>query len=316
MENIKSILCFYVLFILVSTGCKDSQNVEQIPIPESPDSTGFVLIDGTKLDFIVEGKGIPCLVIGSSIYYPRTFSKVLQDHFHLYFVDMRWFAKNYSPVNLSDFRLQTIIDDIEKVRSELKLEKVIIMGHSIHGAIAYEYAKQHPDKVSHLVMIDAPNTAGNIDQEVAISDLWNTASAERKDMQSKNWKILANMTNLTPAQLEIETYCLMSPEYWYNPTYDARWLWQGMALNTDILHYLYNTIFSNYHMFKDGLRVPVPTFLAQGRYDYVYPYTLWNGYDTIHGLTIKIFDKSGHTPQLEENGLFDTELLKWINENQ
>jgi proline iminopeptidase len=316
MENIKSILCFYVLFILVSTGCKDSQNVEQIPIPESPDSTGFVLIDGTKLDFIVEGKGIPCLVIGSSIYYPRTFSKVLQDHFHLYFVDMRWFAKNYSPVNLSDFRLQTIIDDIEKVRSELKLEKVIIMGHSIHGAIAYEYAKQHPDKVSHLVMIDAPNTAGNIDQEVAISDLWNTASAERKDMQSKNWQILANMNNLTPAQLEIETYCLMSPEYWYDPTYDARWLWQGMTLNIDILHYLYNNIFSNYHMFKDGHSVPVPTFLAQGRYDYVYPYTLWNGYDTIQGLTIKIFDKSGHTPQLEENGLFDTELLKWINENQ
>jgi proline iminopeptidase len=312
----KSILCFYILFLLVSTSCKDSQDVNQNVVPETPDSTGFVEVDGTKLDFIVEGKGKPCLVIGSSIYYPRTFAKLLKDHFQLYFVDMRWFAKSYSPMNLSDFTLQTIVADIEKVRSELKLEKVIIMGHSIHGAIAFEYAKQHPDRVSHLVMIDAPNTAGTIEQEVAISDLWNTASAERKDMQRKNWQILANMKNLTPAQLEIETYCLMSPEYWYNPTYDARWLWQGMTLNIDILHYLYNNIFSNYHMFKDGRSVSVPTFLAQGRYDYVYPYTLWNGCDTIQGLKIKIFDKSGHTPQLEENGLFDTELLKWINENQ
>jgi len=316
MQNMKSILCFYILFILVLSGCKDSQNVNQNIVPETPDSTGFVEVDGTKLDFIVEGRGKPCLIIGSSIYYPRTFSQVLQDHFQLYFVDMRWFAKKYSPVNLADFTIQTIVDDIEKVRSELKLEKVILMGHSIHGAISFEYAKQHPDRVSNLVMIDAPNLAGNVDQDIAISDLWNTASAERRDMQNKNWQILANMKNLSPAELEVETYCLMSPEYWYNPTYDARWLWQGMALNTDILHYLYNTVFSNYHMFKDGLRVPVPTFLAQGKYDYVYPYTLWNGYDTIQGLTIKIFDKSGHTPQLEENVLFDTELVKWINENK
>ena len=316
MENMKSIFCFFSLLILVITACRDPQNAEHKPLPETPDSSGFVKVDGTKLDFIVEGKGKPCLVIGSSIYYPRTFAKLLQDHFQLCFIDMRWFAKSYSPMNLSDFTLQTIVADIEKVRSDLKLEKVILIGHSIHGAIAFEYAKQHPDHVSHLVMIDAPNTAGTINQEVAISDLWNTASTDRKDMQSKNWQILANMKSLTPAQLEIETYCLMSPEYWYDPTYDARWLWQGMTLNIDILHNLYNNIFSNYHMFKDGRRVPVPTFLAQGRYDYVYPYTLWNGYDTIQGLTIKIFDKRGHTPQLEENGLFDTELLKWINENQ
>ena len=312
----KSILCFFILFIFVVNGCTDSQNSDHILIPETPDLKGYVEVDGTKLDYVAEGKGMPCLVIGSSIYYPRTFAKLLRDHFQLYFVDMRWFAKSYSPMNLSEFTIQTIVADIEKVRSELKLEKVILIGHSIHGAIAFEYAKQHPDHVSHLVMIDAPNTAGTIDQKVAISDLWNTASTERKDMQSKNWQILANMKNLTPAQLEIETYCLMSPEYWYDPTYDARWLWQGMTLNIDILHYLYNTIFSNYHMLAEGRRVPVPTFLAQGRYDYVYPYTLWNGYDTIQGLTIKIFDKSGHTPQLEENGLFDTELLKWINENQ
>ncbi len=315
MKNMKSILSFYFLCILLITACKDSQMTQQITIPGTPATKGFVEVEGTKLDYVAEGKGKPCLVIGSSLYYPRTFSKLLREHFRFYFVDMRWFAKSYLPVNLNDFTRQTIVDDIEKVRSELKLEKVILIGHSIHGAIAFEYAKQHPDKVSHLVMIDAPNTAGNIDQDIAVSDLWNTASTERKDMQNNNWQILANMQNLTPEQLEIETYCLMSPEYWYNPTYDARWLWHGMTLNIDILHYLYNTVFSDYHMFADGRRVPVPTFLAQGRYDYVYPYTLWNGYDTIHGLTIKIFDKSGHTPQLEENGLFDTELLKWINEN-
>jgi proline iminopeptidase len=182
---------------------------------------GSITINGTILNYRVEGKGKPCLVIGSSIYYPRTFSKELRNHFQFYFVDMRWFAKNYFPVKLEDFTLQTIVDDIDRIITELKLERVIIMGHSIHGTIAFEYARKHPDKVSHIIMIGSPNNQSNPEQENAINELWNTASAERKEMQSKNWKILAGMKNLSPAQSEIETYCLMGPEYWFDPTYDA-----------------------------------------------------------------------------------------------
>jgi len=33
-----------------------------------------------------------------------------------------------------------------------------------------------------------------------------------------------------------------------------------------------------------------------------------------HDLTIRIFEKSGHTPQFEEPGVFDEELLKWLRE--
>jgi proline iminopeptidase len=68
-------------------------------------------------------------------------------------------------------------------------------------------------------------------------------------------------------------------------------------------------------MFKDERSVPVPRFIALGKYDFVDPYTLWKGYDNIPGITIRIFEKSGHTPQLEESELFDKELLEWINEN-
>jgi proline iminopeptidase len=48
-----------------------------------------------------------------------------------------------------------------------------------------------------------------------------------------------------------------------------------------------------------------------GKFDYVDPYTLWKGFEDIRGLTVKVFDKSGHTPQLEECDLFDRELQGW-----
>ncbi len=308
---IKCLLGTIFLFLIVkctNSGHKD--NLGAIP------PKGFVEINGTKLSYVAEGKGIPCLVIGSSIYYPRTFSKQLREHLQFYFVDMRWFAKEYSQVKPESYTLDTIISDIEKIRTALKLDKFIIMGHSIHGTIAYEYALRYPDKISHLVMLASPNNQSNQVQEEAINSMWNTASAERKKLMNANWKILTEMKNLSPAEFDVEVYCLMGPKYWYNPTYDAHWLWKDMSLNTDLLHYLYDGIFSNYYMFRNERSVPLPTFVAGGKYDYVDPVSLWKGYDDVKGLTVSIFNKSGHTPQLEEAELFDSLLMSWINENK
>jgi proline iminopeptidase len=60
----------------------------------------------------------------------------------------------------------------------------------------------------------------------------------------------------------------------------------------------------------------VPVFLALGRYDnIVAPHFTWDPVrPKFHDLTVRIFEKSGHTPQLEQPDIFDEELLKWINE--
>jgi proline iminopeptidase len=227
---------------------------------------------------------------------------------------MRWFAKDYAPVKPESFTLDTILSDIDKVRSALNLEKVIVMGHSIHSVIAYEYAKKYPGRVSHVVMIGSPAYQTNKEQEDAINKIWMTASSERKKLQDANWKKLNEMKNLTQAQFDIENYCFMAPKYWYDMNYDAHWLWENMTLNTDILSSLYESVFKDYFIFRNERSVPVPVFVAMGKYDYVDPYTLWEGLDDISGLTVKIFEKSGHTPQLEESSLFDSELLKFLYE--
>ena len=310
------IISYYLLFILIIlSACKNSTGTQEQENNQSVHVNGSIVVSGTKLNWVAEGKGKPCLVIGSSIYYPRTFSDQLRDSLKFYFVDMRWFAKEYTPVKPENFTLDTILSDIEKVRSELKLEKVIIMGHSIHSVISFEYARRYPDNVSHVVMVGSPAFQTNKEQEDAINMLWTTASPERQSLQNENWKRLAEMKDLTPAQFDIENYCLMAPKYWYDMHYDAKWLWQDMTLNTDILHSLYDSVFKDYFIFRNERSVPVPAFVAMGKYDYVDPYTLWKGFDDIRGLTVKVFDKSGHTPQLEESDLFDRELLGWLREN-
>ena len=68
-------------------------------------------------------------------------------------------------------------------------------------------------------------------------------------------------------------------------------------------------------MFNPPTAITVPMFVGLGRYDYVIPYTLWRtNYEHIPDFKLVLFEKSGHTPQLEETELFDRELLQWINQ--
>lgn len=47
------------------------------------------------LQYCVEGTGPTALVVGSALYYARTFSATLRDHLRLVFMDHRGFAPAY-----------------------------------------------------------------------------------------------------------------------------------------------------------------------------------------------------------------------------
>ena len=60
--------------------------------------------------------------------------------------------------------------------------------------------------------------------------------------------------------------------------------------------------------------ITVPVLIAHGRYDYFVAYTLWEEHR--HKLprhTYVLFERSGHTPPLEEPDKFDQTLLAWLH---
>ena len=88
----------------------------------------FISIDGYKLSYVVEGSGIPCLVIGSAIYYPRTFSQELRKQFKFIFTDNRGFVPIDKPVNLNEVTIDMFLDDAEQIRKTLDIPKICVLG--------------------------------------------------------------------------------------------------------------------------------------------------------------------------------------------
>jgi len=230
-------------------------------------------------------------------------------------MDLRHFAPSDESLEIDKISLASYADDIEHVRKTLGLGRICVMGHSMHSWMAFEYACKYPENTSHCIMIGI-FPVGLAERAKASAEFWKAdASDERKAIHRKNWHAVTDedMKKLNPSEALIKTYVTNSAMYWYDPSYDCSWIWEGVESNTAVFNHVATNVLSKYDIAESLPNLKAPVFLALGRYDYVVPYTLWDGVkDNFPGLSYNLFDKSGHTPQLEEQELFDQKLLEWI----
>jgi proline iminopeptidase len=281
----------------------------------TPASTGIVEVEGAQLRYVAEGDGPTCLVVGSSVFYPRMFSPGLRGQLRLVFVDLRHFAASDPFLDLGLISVQTYADDIERVRQALRLGNAVVIGHSIHGTIALDYAKRFPANVRGVVAIGAyPYRRDS--QPDAADLLWETdASPDRKEALARQ---LAKLTPdvrsaLSPEDLTVREIVADAARNWYDPTYDPTWLWDGVVPNVPILDRVFDELYDTFDLEQGPARITTPVLIAHGRYDYNAAYTLWGAHK--HKLsrhTYALFARSGHYPPLEESEQFDQTLLTWV----
>lgn len=119
---------------------------------------------------------------------------------------------------------------------------------------------------------------------------------------------------LTPEDVFIAQYVADGPKYWYDATYDAGPLWQGVPLNMEALS-AFKGFFVNYEFSWESAHFNVPVLVVMGKHDYAVPHTLWDkSLLNRHNVTYRLLDKSGHTPQLEASETFDHIFLKWLKQ--
>lgn len=277
--------------------------------------SGNIEIGKFKLSYRIEGTGTPAIVIGDVLYYPRTFSQNLRQHLQLIFINHRGFAVSSGEIQQDEYEFDVILDDIEFIRQKLGLDKVIIIGHSGHSFMALEYAKKYPQHVTHVAMLGSVPDFSIPAQEVGKQFWEDTASPERKQAFAENAKKMSaeDLPSLPADQQFIRHYVSIGPQIWYDYHYDSSPMWEGVAINMQIFNYIWGTVFRDIDITKGLDKFDLPVFVAAGKYDYPEPPQLWDPVKSkFKNLTMRIFDKSGHTPQLEEPELFDRELLTFL----
>jgi len=279
---------------------------------------GTIQAGAFTLPYRIEGTGHPTIVIGSSLYYPRVFSQHLRDHLRLVFMDHRGFAPSPGPVDNSEFALETLVDDVDRLRSQLDLDQVAVVGHSGHAFMALEYGKKYPEHTSHVIMIGISPVLGDGMLEEAEKNWQAIASPDRRAAEEENMATVSDeeLARLAPDQAFIRTYIRNAARVWHDPRFDCTPFWKDVSVNMDMFNHVWGDLFTKIDV-TDGLEgFDRPVFMALGRHDFIVaPPSSWDAILPLFSdVTVRIFEESGHTPQFEEAERFDRELLDWMQQ--
>ena len=120
----------------------------------SPTTARFARINGIDIAFQVQGEGPPLvLIMGyrlSSAAWPAQFVETLAKHFTVITFDNRGTGHSDKPV--TGYALANMACDVGGLLDEIGIENTYVVGYSMGGAIAQEFVRQFPDRVTGLIL--------------------------------------------------------------------------------------------------------------------------------------------------------------------
>ena len=131
------------------------------PTDTSPHSVSFVTVDReVKLEVLDwGGTGRPVVLLtglGNTAHIFDKFAPKLTETYHVYGITRRGFGASSSPAYDSvNYAADRLGDDVLAVLASLKINKPVLVGHSIAGEELSSIGSRHPEKVAGLVYLDA-----------------------------------------------------------------------------------------------------------------------------------------------------------------
>jgi len=276
--------------------------------------SGYVDVDGRKLYYKVDGKGVPVLIASyaGATVLERIFSSQLRESIQLIFLDQGGVEGLSEPRPVEEITMDLFMREIEAVRQVLHLDKLAVLGHSACVPIALEYATRYPSRTSHLIM--TPNSGPKWDPAYSReheTKHWEMyASKERKMQLEKNLKELGDISFFDDFG---RAYVAYGPRFWIDPYFDSSHLWEGFTLNGKAVEHVFNDVYEGYDATPYLSEIKCPVLLIGGLYDFSCPPSLWDGYrDGFSDCTYVLFEDSGHNPMYEIPEKFDKLLIDWI----
>ena len=270
-------------------------------------------VNGLDLHYEVAGTGTPMFVVGllQCELYRRTLPEALSAEVQLVFVELR--GSDGSGGDPAELTFDLAAADLDALRLHLGFERVAVFGHAIHGMFAAAYASRYPAATSHVVLTSTPALV----PDESTKEFWqHDASPERQAAFERQIWSLPEDAVLDPfvsSEAFVRYRTVMAADAWYDPNFDAGWLWDGISASPALLHRLYNELAPGWDAAATLSQVQAPTLVALGRFDYRVPYASWLRIaDTSPTVTVEMFHRSGHWAPIEQPGEFATSVAAFV----
>jgi proline iminopeptidase len=274
----------------------------------------FVNINGNDLNVEVLGPdGAPVLIahhggggIGSLAEPKATFGP-LADELRVVVFDARGCGLSQGKPPFSHAQWAA---DVDGLRQWLGAEEIIVAGGSYGGFIAMEYAIAYPDRVRAMILRDTSADRSNLDR--AYENARNQTRIEIDwDNFDRYWTgRIRDDEDLKARWAEI----IPLYDFEYDPVAAAKRVEAGIYRH-EAHNWCFTRNMPDYDLRPQLPGVRCPTLVTVGRTDWVTPVS---SAQTIASLIpdsrLVVFEKSGHSPQIEEFDKFQAVIRDFVHE--
>lgn len=122
-----------------------------------PDRSGYAPVNGIKTYYEVYGKGRPIVLLHGAFYtiglnWGQLIPELSKTR-KVIAIEMQ--GHGHSPYSDRKLDFPTLASDVEGVMNYLKVDSADVVGYSMGGSVAYEFAIQYPKRLRKLVIISS-----------------------------------------------------------------------------------------------------------------------------------------------------------------
>jgi non-heme chloroperoxidase len=169
-----TLICFAAQICSAQNGAMpDKQAVWHDP---SPHTVQFISVDkDVKLEVLDwGGSGKPVVLLAglrNTAHVFDDFAPKLTAQYHVYGITRRGFGASSAPVpGNENYAANRLGDDVLAVLDALKLDRPVLVGHSIAGEELSSVATRHPERVAGLIYLDAAFSYAYYDRSVGTAN--------------------------------------------------------------------------------------------------------------------------------------------------
>lgn len=270
----------------------------------------YVEINGWRTRYVTAGDYGPAIILlhglGASLESWYLNVDALSQHYRVFAPDIVYFGKSAKPRR--DPEHQDFVDFCRYLLDKFELERALLVGNSMGGAIAAKAAMLYPERVPGLVLVDS----AGFGKELAWWLRLRTLVDMRIRVTPPLWLARIGLRSIwnDPARISDRVLqMLMSIEQDGESMRTARRVlsigadWRGLK------PYLLQEI-------RDSAdRIQVPTLIVWGKQDRVLPLRhAFTARKRIPRARLYLFDRCGHTPQLEYPAQFNALIEEFADD--
>lgn len=276
----------------------------------------MVDINGAKIFCKTLGDGEPLVIVhgGPGLAHDYLFDpfKQLSDNYKLIFYDQRGCGKSQEFNEGESSTMETMVEDLEGVRKEFKLEKMNLVGQSWGAVIAFNYIFKYPDRVKYLILLEpAPGSSEYIQnvQQTIMSRL-------SKEEIERLVKISQSPDLRTSPELFKEFMNIRMKTYFYNSTYASKKNFNYFDTERVKKFFASSALFGPYLMsysLYDKMRnISCPTLIIHGDYDVIPTEAIERMGKEIKNAEVHIVKECGHFVHIEKPEFYFNTIRSFI----